>query len=109
MSPKQHHLHHSSDRRHWDKNFGFLFACWDRMAGTICYSNPKEHVSFGILPEEAVDYNSVLKLHFMPYIKLFRRYAPLTVNRRYLPHTSSRPSIPVGPSADVRAAPVPET
>jgi sterol desaturase/sphingolipid hydroxylase (fatty acid hydroxylase superfamily) len=100
MSPKQHHQHHSSDRQHWDKNFGFLLACWDRMAGTICYSNPKENVSVGILPEEAVDYNSVLKLHFMPYIKLFRRC---------LPHPQSGPSIPVGPSGDVGVAPVPET
>jgi sterol desaturase/sphingolipid hydroxylase (fatty acid hydroxylase superfamily) len=109
MSPKQHHLHHSSDRRHWDKNFGFLFACWDRMAGTICYSNPKQNVIFGILAEEAVDYNSILKLHFMPYIKLFRWYLRITSIRRYLPQTPSGPSISVGPSADVGAAPVPET
>jgi sterol desaturase/sphingolipid hydroxylase (fatty acid hydroxylase superfamily) len=76
MSPKQHHLHHSIDQRHWDKNFGFLFACWDRIAGTICYSDPRENVNVGISLEEAADYSSVLKLHFMPYIKLYRRYVP---------------------------------
>jgi sterol desaturase/sphingolipid hydroxylase (fatty acid hydroxylase superfamily) len=73
MSPKQHHLHHSVDPRHWDKNFGFLLSCWDRMAGTICYSNPREKVTFGLLAEEFADYDSVLKLHLMPYIKLYRR------------------------------------
>ena len=69
MSPKQHQLHHSIAERHWDKNFGFLFACWDQLAGTIWYSDPKEHIRFGISPEESVDYSSVLKLHFMPIPK----------------------------------------
>jgi sterol desaturase/sphingolipid hydroxylase (fatty acid hydroxylase superfamily) len=97
MSPKQHHLHHSIDRRHWDKNFGFLFSCWDRIAGTICYSDPRENVSFGVSAEEAADYGSVLKLHFMPYIKLYRRYLP-------------RPdqALSVGPSPDLRVEPVPK-
>jgi sterol desaturase/sphingolipid hydroxylase (fatty acid hydroxylase superfamily) len=76
MSPRQHHLHHSIDPRHLDKNFGFLLSCWDRIAGTICYSNPKENLSFGISPEEAGDYNSVLKLHLMPYVKMYRRRLP---------------------------------
>src|SRR6202007_289044 len=26
LSPKQHHLHHSINQKHWDKNFGFMFA-----------------------------------------------------------------------------------
>jgi sterol desaturase/sphingolipid hydroxylase (fatty acid hydroxylase superfamily) len=73
MSPKQHQLHHSIEERHWDKNFGFLFSCWDQVARTICYSNPREHIRFGISAAETVDYSSVLKLHFMPYLKLFRR------------------------------------
>jgi sterol desaturase/sphingolipid hydroxylase (fatty acid hydroxylase superfamily) len=73
MSPKQHHMHHSIEERHWDRNFGFLLSCWDQLAGTICYSDPKERIRVGISAEETVDYGSVLKLHFMPYLKLFRR------------------------------------
>lgn len=73
LSPKQHHLHHSADRRHWDKNFGFLFSCWDRMAGTICYSDPKMDIRIGIEKDEAQDYDSVLKLHLMPFLKIYRR------------------------------------
>jgi sterol desaturase/sphingolipid hydroxylase (fatty acid hydroxylase superfamily) len=73
MSPKQHHLHHSIEPRHWNRNFGFLLSCWDRMFRTICYIDPKENIAFGISDEEVLDYDSVLKLHFMPYIKLFRR------------------------------------
>lgn len=100
MSPKQHHMHHSADQRHWDKNFGFLFACWDRMAGTICYSNPRESIRFGIAPEEAVYYNTVLKLHFMPYIKLFQRCVPYFERRR--------PIVTVGPGSDLRVEPMPK-
>jgi sterol desaturase/sphingolipid hydroxylase (fatty acid hydroxylase superfamily) len=85
LSPKQHHLHHSIDQRHWDKNFGFMFAFWDRMAGTICYSNPHEDLAFGISEAEGKDYGSVLKLHFMPYIKLVRRFWPRPEPGREIP------------------------
>jgi sterol desaturase/sphingolipid hydroxylase (fatty acid hydroxylase superfamily) len=73
MSPKQHHLHHSIAQHHWNKNFGFLLSCWDRMFGTLCYADAQENIDFGISAEESRDYDSVLKLHFMPYVKLFRR------------------------------------
>jgi sterol desaturase/sphingolipid hydroxylase (fatty acid hydroxylase superfamily) len=99
MSPRQHHLHHSVETRHWDKNFGFLFSCWDRTAGTICYSDPKETVNFGISAEEAGDYSSVLKLHFMPYIKFYRRFLPRLKLRR--------PGL-VEPSLDLRIEPLPK-
>jgi sterol desaturase/sphingolipid hydroxylase (fatty acid hydroxylase superfamily) len=99
MSPKQHHLHHSIDQRHWDKNFGFLCSCWDQIAGTICYSDPMENVRFGVSAEEAADYSSVVKLHFMPYIKLYRRYLPRPEGGR---------TISVGPSPDLRVEPVPK-
>lgn len=73
LSPKQHHMHHSIEERHWDKNFGFMFSFWDRMAGSICYSDPHEHLNFGITDPDVRDYSSVLKLHLMPFVKLVRR------------------------------------
>lgn len=100
MSPRQHHLHHSVEARHWDKNFGFLFSCWDRRASTICYSNPKENLNFGISAEEARDYSSVLKLHFMPYIKLYRRF---------FSHSKARRPVLGEPSLDLHIEPVPKT
>ncbi len=36
VSPHQHHIHHSADPRHFDKNFGVIFAFWDRWGGTAC-------------------------------------------------------------------------
>lgn len=36
--PRYHFVHHGTDRRLNDSNFGFLFTVWDRMFGT--YTNP---------------------------------------------------------------------
>lgn len=35
ISPATHQLHHSSDARHYDRNFGNLLAIWDRLAGSL--------------------------------------------------------------------------
>ena len=40
VSPKMHHLHHSVERSHWDKNMGFAFGIWDIMFGT--YMKPEK-------------------------------------------------------------------
>lgn len=100
MSPKQHHLHHSIDPRHWDKNFGFLFSFWDQIAGTICYSNPQEKLSFGISTEDVDDYNSVLKLHLMPYVKMCRRRSPY-FQREQPNSTRSSPNLLVEPAPKI--------
>jgi sterol desaturase/sphingolipid hydroxylase (fatty acid hydroxylase superfamily) len=34
ISPHVHHLHHSKDRKHRDKNFGVIFSFWDRVFGS---------------------------------------------------------------------------
>ena len=31
-----HRIHHSTEQRHFDKNFGICFSIWDRMFGTAC-------------------------------------------------------------------------
>ncbi len=66
LSPAQHQLHHSRDRRHWDKNFGLLLSCWDQWFGTIVYSGPAEKVDLGLPDEYKEDYNSVAKLYLTP-------------------------------------------
>jgi sterol desaturase/sphingolipid hydroxylase (fatty acid hydroxylase superfamily) len=33
---RYHRLHHSTEPRHFDKNFGICFSIWDRMFGTSC-------------------------------------------------------------------------
>jgi sterol desaturase/sphingolipid hydroxylase (fatty acid hydroxylase superfamily) len=50
VTPRYHHIHHSSDARHYDLNLGDIFTFWDRLFGT--YLDPatvvKQHTNFGI-------------------------------------------------------------
>ena len=32
LSPAQHQIHHSANPKHYDKNFGVVLACWDRLS-----------------------------------------------------------------------------
>ena len=48
ISPAQHQIHHSTAPRHYDKNFGFLFAFWDWMAGSLYVPASKESIEFGL-------------------------------------------------------------
>ena len=47
VSPHMHQVHHSSDRRHHDKNFGSCFAFWDRLWGTLYIPQAAEKLNFG--------------------------------------------------------------
>ena len=66
ISPAQHQIHHSSDRLHFGKNLGFIFAIWDWAAGTLLI--PKKHtfIKFGIADADPNDFDSVWKLYWNP-------------------------------------------
>ncbi len=49
VTPRYHHIHHSSDPAHQTANLGALLTVWDRLFGTYC--NPdqvKGELSFGL-------------------------------------------------------------
>jgi sterol desaturase/sphingolipid hydroxylase (fatty acid hydroxylase superfamily) len=48
ISPAQHQLHHSRERRHIDKNMGYLIAVWDRMFGTLYVPEAQETFRMGV-------------------------------------------------------------
>lgn len=48
ISPAQHHIHHSSDKKHFNKNYGEVFAIWDWMFGTLYVTDGQEHLTFGV-------------------------------------------------------------
>lgn len=48
ISPAQHQIHHSRARRHWDRNFGQMFAVWDWMFGTLYVPKEHETLEFGV-------------------------------------------------------------
>lgn len=66
VSPAQHQLHHSARPEHFDKNFGLIFSCWDRMFGTFAFAEKTPNFGVGLSAEERGDYDSVAKLYFTP-------------------------------------------
>jgi sterol desaturase/sphingolipid hydroxylase (fatty acid hydroxylase superfamily) len=50
ISPKQHQIHHSTKVVHFDKNYGVSLAIWDRLLGSLMYSNEvREKIRFGVV------------------------------------------------------------
>lgn len=48
ISPAQHHIHHSVERKHFNKNYGEVFAIWDLMFGTLYVLKGHENLTFGL-------------------------------------------------------------
>ena len=74
ISPAQHQIHHSADARHFDRNMGFIFAFWDRIAGTLYVPEGREELEFGLAGDEHREYSGVLRFYFLPFAKLARRF-----------------------------------
>jgi sterol desaturase/sphingolipid hydroxylase (fatty acid hydroxylase superfamily) len=48
VTPRYHHIHHSSDPRHYTANMGSLLTVWDRLFGTYVDPEKVGEISFGI-------------------------------------------------------------
>jgi sterol desaturase/sphingolipid hydroxylase (fatty acid hydroxylase superfamily) len=101
VSPAQHQIHHSQEERHWDKNFGFIFAFWDQIFGTIYVPKGRETFKLGVHGGDPEDYATVGKLYWLPFVKAARylrdeswmgRLAGLSKK----PALADKPAIPAG-------------
>lgn len=59
ISPAQHQIHHSVARKHWDKNFGQIFALWDWMFGSLYVPRGYEELRFGIEGDPSANFSGV--------------------------------------------------
>ncbi|SFP50396.1 sterol desaturase family protein [Tranquillimonas alkanivorans] len=59
ISPAQHQIHHSVARKHWDKNFGQIFALWDWVFGSLYVPKGYEELKFGITGDPSVNFSGV--------------------------------------------------
>ena len=71
LCPHYHQLHHSTNPKHFDKNFGLMLSVWDRMFGTLHAPEPDESFSFG-LGSESGEYQSTFGLYVLPLRKIVR-------------------------------------
>jgi sterol desaturase/sphingolipid hydroxylase (fatty acid hydroxylase superfamily) len=66
VSPAQHQIHHSKARPHWNKNYGFTFALWDWLFGSLYVPRTRETIEFGIGDGSEGEHSSVLRLLWTP-------------------------------------------
>ncbi|HEV7344752.1 MAG TPA: sterol desaturase family protein [Devosia sp.] len=55
VTPDMHRIHHSTDRRETDSNYGFSLAIWDRIFGTYTHQPAKGHQGMDIGLEDYRD------------------------------------------------------
>ena len=75
ISPAQHQLHHSREKRHIDKNMGYLLAVWDRMFGTLYVPATQETFRMGVhgMPKDGFHaHHSIKSLLFAPLVEAAR-------------------------------------
>ncbi|NNE80160.1 MAG: creatininase family protein [Silicimonas sp.] len=67
ISPAQHQIHHSIDRKHWDRNMGLIFAFWDWVFGTLYVPKGYEKLEYGISRDEPNPFGSVTEIYLKPF------------------------------------------
>jgi sterol desaturase/sphingolipid hydroxylase (fatty acid hydroxylase superfamily) len=90
LCPHWHQLHHSTDPRHYDKNFGLLFSFWDRLFGTLCVPRPDEDFKFGLIERNVRDYQSLAGLYILPLKRIWRLLAKQVRTDKPEPQQSSQ-------------------
>lgn len=86
VSPAQHQIHHSIEKKHWDKNMGLIFAFWDLAFKTL-YVPKKDEAKFeyGVRKSEPNPYHSVPSMFILPFIEAWEIFAKgLTPSRAIL-------------------------
>lgn len=68
LSPAQHQVHHSTDPRHVDRNFGTALSLWDRLAGSLYVTSAQpEALTFGLPAGEPGPSHTVGSLLLSPF------------------------------------------
>jgi sterol desaturase/sphingolipid hydroxylase (fatty acid hydroxylase superfamily) len=71
-SPAHHHVHHSYDPKHINKNFAFMFPFWDVLFRTYYMPEDNKDVKFGLSENPDTEYKSCLGLYFRPILNVVK-------------------------------------
>lgn len=89
ISPAQHQIHHSTNPKHFDKNYGSMLAIWDWLFGSLYIPAQYEEINFGI-GKEYKDYNSTPKLLWTPMKEMFL----IAIGKKQFPKKQRRKNNP---------------
>lgn len=70
ITPSLHGVHHASDEKYLDKNYGDMFVFWDKMFGT--FQVEEEHPKYGLT--HPLKSYSFLWMHFHYYFEIYESY-----------------------------------
>ena len=93
ISPAQHQVHHSIDKKHYDKNFGVAFAFWDWIFGSHHHSEDIDKLILGVDNYSGDEVHTLTNLYFKPiteisqiskkkFFKLKNFYQKISIIRR---------------------------
>lgn len=71
-SPAMHQIHHSSEARHWDRNFGLALSVWDELFGCNYVPSQREKFRLGLSDRTEDDYRTVLQKLFLPFYRCIK-------------------------------------
>ncbi len=77
ISPAQHQIHHSTDEKHFNKNYGEMFALWDWMFGTLYVPKEREILHFGYEKNAKPIHNNIVNAYVEPFAASFREVGKL--------------------------------
>ena len=64
-TPSHHRVHHGTNIKYLDKNYGMFLIIWDKIFGTFCAEDPVEPVQFGTVKN--VEYRNYMDIIFNEY------------------------------------------
>ena len=80
ISPAMHQIHHSTNPKHFDKNFGFMLICFDRWFGTAYIPQKRENLSYGLGEEENKKFHDLNGVFLKPFLRAWRKRTPNPVS-----------------------------
>ncbi len=75
ISPAQHQIHHSDNRKHFDTNFGSALALWDRLFSCHIKASQVGKITFGISVNHK-GHNSLIQIYLEPFKKAAQSLFP---------------------------------
>ena len=75
VSPAQHQIHHSTKKKHWDKNYGFIFSFWDLAYGSLYVPKKREQITFGVGDGRDGEFSNFALLYWIPFRDAFKMAA----------------------------------
>lgn len=77
ISPAQHQIHHSRAKKHFNKNYGEVFAVWDWLFGTLYIPTKQETLEFGLADAAGTPieqpHGSLSEAMLVPFLESWRQ------------------------------------